>query len=122
MEFLTDHHGLKLVTFVGSTETSKEHLHLNDIQRTQHFPHHMPLDRTLCVASRRDVLVERRPRNADRLGDFVNCMFLLKVQIDGDGTLLLLAPLPFREGNVEAVVEANAGLPGDGECPMGKRE
>ena len=27
---------------VGSTEASEEHLHLNGIRRTQHFPHHMP--------------------------------------------------------------------------------
>ena len=45
-------------------------------------------DQTSSVASRRDILVERRPRNADRLADFVNCMFLLTVQIDGHGTLL----------------------------------
>jgi len=26
----------------GPTEASEEHLHLNGIRRTQHFPHHMP--------------------------------------------------------------------------------
>ena len=52
---------------------------------------------SLC-ASRRDILVKRRPRDADRLADLVNCMFLLTVQIDGHGTLLftkLFSPAAF---------------------------
>jgi hypothetical protein len=49
---------------------------------------HAP-DRKSCVASRRDILVERRPRDADRLADFVNCVLLLTVQINFDGTLLV---------------------------------
>ena len=33
-----------------------------------------------------------------------------------------LAPLPHREGDVEAVVEADPGLPGDGQCLVGEWE
>ena len=33
---------LPLSASVGSTEASEEHLYLNGIGRTQHFPHYMP--------------------------------------------------------------------------------
>jgi hypothetical protein len=58
---------------------------------------HAP-DRASYVASRRDILLKRRPRGTNRLPDFVNCVLLLTVQVDGHGTLLLakvLSPAAF---------------------------
>jgi hypothetical protein len=73
---------------VGSTEASEDHL--TCIRRGEHWPHQPPPDRSSSVASRRrDILVERRPGDADRFASFVNRVFLLPVQINGHGTLFL---------------------------------